>query len=99
MNCLEFERRLDAGELATLGNAAIAHTHECARCTQALARARRFFSTCARSNARRATMRYSHVPKLDSPRNPGSADHTRTNASCATSSASDGERRMRSASA
>lgn len=40
MNCLEFERQLDAGELATLGNAAVAHTHECARCTQALARAR-----------------------------------------------------------
>lgn len=40
MNCLEFERRLDAGELSTIGNAVLAHTHECARCTQALARAR-----------------------------------------------------------
>lgn len=40
MNCLEFERLLDAGEPARLPAAAAAHAHECARCERALRRAR-----------------------------------------------------------
>lgn len=40
MNCLEFERWLDAGEPEHLPAAALAHVRECARCERALARAR-----------------------------------------------------------
>src|SRR5439155_25802393 len=46
-----------------------------------------------------ATMRWSQLPNAASPRNLGSARQARTKASWATSSASLGERRMRSASA
>jgi hypothetical protein len=40
VNCLEFERWLDAGEPEHLPAAALAHVRECARCERALARAR-----------------------------------------------------------
>lgn len=40
MNCLEFERLLDTGELSHLGEDALAHVRDCAHCARSLARAR-----------------------------------------------------------
>lgn len=40
MNCLDFERLLDAGKPASLPEPAKAHARECARCERAWARAR-----------------------------------------------------------
>lgn len=40
MNCLEFERLLDTGELSHLSEDALAHVRGCARCERSLARAR-----------------------------------------------------------
>ena len=40
MNCLEFERLLDEGELERLPEAALAHARSCEACARSLARAR-----------------------------------------------------------
>jgi hypothetical protein len=48
VNCLEFERSLDAGEPERLPVAVLAHVRGCARCERALARARSLESALVR---------------------------------------------------